>query len=100
MSARRGAIGAQSHAAQWLTDANGNRASVEYFGTIEAAQAALDGLKGCTDCTNCTNCTDCTLCAYCSGCLGCTHSFDCLRCTYCHYCRRLSDRTYCAGMFA
>ena len=31
---------------QWLTDANGNRCSVEYFGSTEVAQAALDSLRG------------------------------------------------------
>jgi len=31
----------------WLTDANGNRCSVQYFGSVEAAQAALDSLKNC-----------------------------------------------------
>ena len=28
---------------EWLTDKNGNRCSVEYFGSREAAQAALIG---------------------------------------------------------
>lgn len=36
----------------WLTDPNGNRASVEYFGSREAAQAALDSLQNCENCTN------------------------------------------------
>ena len=33
----------------WLTDGNGNRCSVEYYGSREAAQAALDSLKNCND---------------------------------------------------
>ena len=45
----------------WLTDSNGNRCSVEYFGSREAAQKALDSLKGCSDCS------DCSGCSYCSG---------------------------------
>lgn len=37
----------------WLTDENGNRCSVEYFGSREEAQAALDSLENCKNCTNC-----------------------------------------------
>ena len=59
---------------QWLTDDNGNKCSVEYFGTREAAQAALDGLK---NCNNCVNCSDCSRCSDCSGCS------DCSRCSRC-----------------
>ena len=41
----------------WLKDDNGNKCSVEYFGTKEAAQNALDSLKNCRDCTNCSRCS-------------------------------------------
>ncbi len=47
----------------WLKDANGNKCSVEYFGSKEAAQKALDSLL---DCENCTNCSDCSGCSRCS----------------------------------
>lgn len=49
----------------WLEDANGNKSSVTYFGTQEAAQKALDSLIGCK---NCVNCSGCSRCSYCSGC--------------------------------
>ena len=48
----------------WLTDANGNRASVGYFGSIEAAQAALDSLENCERCVNCLGCSRCSGCAH------------------------------------
>lgn len=38
----------------WLTGENGNKASVEYFGSREAAQAALDSLVDCRNCINCS----------------------------------------------
>jgi len=39
----------------WIEDANGNRCSVEYFGSREVAQRALDSLKDCSDCSDLTN---------------------------------------------
>lgn len=33
----------------WLKDKNGNKCSVEYFGSREAAQKALDSLENCRD---------------------------------------------------
>ena len=51
----------------WLTDANGNRCSIAYFGSREAAQAALDSLRDCRDCTNCSRCSDCSRCSGCSN---------------------------------
>lgn len=45
----------QSTAPTWIEDANGNKCSVEYFGSIEAAQAALDSLKNCSRCTGCSD---------------------------------------------
>jgi hypothetical protein len=53
-------------AAEWITDARGNRCSVEYWGTKEAAQAALDSLKNCDNCTNCSRCSGCSRCSDCS----------------------------------
>ena len=64
----------------WLKDANGNRCSVEYFGSKEAAQAALDSLKDCRNCTNCSDCSGCSNCSRCSGCLRCSNCSDCSGC--------------------
>jgi len=66
---------------QWVSDANGNRCSAEYFGSIEAAQAALDSLKNCKNCTNCSDCSGCLRCSDCSGCSGCSDCSGCLRCS-------------------
>lgn len=60
----------------WLTDANGNKCSVEYFGSEEAAKAALDSLK---DCQNCVNCSDCSRYSGCSDCSDCS---DCQNCAW------------------
>lgn len=46
----------------WLKDSNGNRCSVEYFGSVEKAQAALESLKNCVDCENCSGCYRCSGC--------------------------------------
>ncbi len=50
----------------WLTDAHGNKCSVEYWGSKEAAQAALDSLKDCDECINCSRCSGCSRCSDCS----------------------------------
>ena len=75
---------------EWLTDKNGNRCSVEYFGSREAAQAALDGLKNCFDCSDCSYCSDCSGCSYCSRCSRCSGCFDCSDCSDCSGCSRCS----------
>ena len=54
----------------WIRDDNGNKCSVEYFGSEEAAKEALASLK---DCDNCTNCSDCADCYDCSGCYDCSN---------------------------
>jgi len=77
----------------WITDKNGNRASVEYFGSEEKAQATLDSLKNCKDCTNCSDCSGCSGCSYCSDCSGCS---GCSGCSYCSYCSYCSDCSYCS----
>lgn len=59
----------------WLTDDNGNKCSVEYFGSEEAAQKALDSLvecKNCINCSDCSDCADCTVCSRCSDCSDCS----------------------------
>jgi len=50
--------------ATWIEDANGNKCSVEYFGSEEAARAALESLKNCKYCINCSGCSDCSGCSY------------------------------------
>ena len=73
----------------WMRDGNGNKCSIEYFGTQEAASTALDSLKGCRDCINCSDCSRCSGCSDCSDCStapaaptapGCS---DCSRCSRC-----------------
>lgn len=67
----------------WIKDANGNRCSVEYFGSQDAAQKALDSLrvcKGCVNCSDCSYCFDCSDCSYCSRCSSCS---DCSGCSSC-----------------
>jgi predicted neutral ceramidase superfamily lipid hydrolase len=46
----------------WLKDDKGNRCSIEYFGSEEDAQKALDSLVDCKNCTNCSRCSDCSDC--------------------------------------
>lgn len=70
----------------WLNDDRGNKCSVEYFGSQEAAQKALDSLKNCDNCTNCS---------YCSGCSGCS---GCSRCSYCSDCSDCSDCSGCLDL--
>ena len=85
----------------WLTDANGNHASIEYFGSREAAQAALDSLKNCENCTNCSRCSrcsDCSRCSRCSGCSGCSRCSDCSRCSRCSGCSDCSGCSHIASL--
>ena len=75
----------------WITDEKGNRASVEYFGSEEAARAALSTLRNCRNCDNCMDCTrcrSCTRCAGCRDCTGCAGCRDCTGCTRSTYCTR------------
>ena len=80
----------------WIKDDNGNKVSIEYFGTKEAAQKALDSLVNCTNCTNCKNCTRCSGCSGCSGCLRCSDCSDCLDCSDCSCCSGCSDCLDCS----
>ena len=91
---------------QWLTDASRNKCSVEYFGSKEKAQAALDSLKNCKECVNCLGCSHCSGCSYCShcsgcsdcsGCLYCSHSSGCSGCSHCSYCSHCSHCSHCSG---
>lgn len=77
----------------WITDENGNRCSVEYFGSEETARTALESLRDCRGCTNCTRCYDCSYCTHCSDCSYCTYCSDCTRCYDCSHCAHYYDRT-------
>jgi hypothetical protein len=63
----------------WIEDENGNRCSVDYFGSEEAAREALASLKNCKRCINCSGCSDCSDCSGCSGCSDCS---GCSRCSH------------------
>lgn len=81
----------------WLTDSYGNKCSVEYWGSTEKAQVALDSLWLCINCINCSNCSNCWTCSDCSDCWACLHCSYCLRCSrccacsHCSYCSTYSD---------
>ncbi len=46
-----------------LIDERNNRASIEYFGSEEAARKALES------CSDCSDCSDCYFCYRCSDCI-------------------------------
>src|SRR5436309_3202922 len=73
----------------WLCDENGNRNSIEYWGSREKAEAALKSLKNCKNCTNCSYCSHCSDCSYCSDCSRCSRCSDC---SYCSDCSRCSGK--------
>ena len=68
----------------WITDENGNRASVEYWGSEEAARKSLETLTRCSDCSGCSDCSDCSRCSDCSDCSGCSRCSDCSGCSDWH----------------
>ena len=76
---------------EWVSDQNGNKCSVAYWGSIEKAQAALSSLKNCKNCRNCSRCSGCSRCSRCSDCS------DCSRCSGCSDC---SDCSRCSGCLA
>lgn len=56
-------------AARWIDDAvvsdrNGNKASIKYWGSRQAARASLKTLEDCWNCWNCQYCTECHRCGY------------------------------------
>lgn len=57
---------------EWVTDQNGNKASIKYWGDIRAAIDSLDSLVNCQNCINCLNCLDCKECTLCFSCSHCT----------------------------
>ena len=58
----------------WISDENGNRCSVEYWGSEEKAREALASNENCSDCSDCSDCSYCSRCS------------DCSRCSYCSRC--------------
>src|SRR5216684_652883 len=58
--------------ATWIEDKNGNRCSVERWGSHESAQKVLASLVGCSDCSDCSRCSGCSGCSRCSDCSGCS----------------------------
>jgi hypothetical protein len=92
----------------WITDKNGNRCSIERWGSREAAQAAMDSLTNCSDrsdcygcydcyrCSDCSDCSDCYGCSDCSDCYGCS---DCSDCSDCYGCYDCSDCYRCSGCY-
>ena len=85
----------------WISDANGNRCSVERWRSEEGARAALATLKGCHDCSDCSccygcsDCSDCHNCSDCSRCVGCSDSHGCSGCSGCSRCSRCSSCSRC-----
>ena len=82
---------------EWITDQNGNRASVEYFGSRALAQEALETLQDCRDCENCTDCTGCVACTRCAGCEACTACVLCSACRGCEACTACVLCSACRG---
>ena len=68
----------------WIYGNNGNRASIERWGSEDLARVALATLK---DCSRCSDCSDC------SGCSDCSDCSDCSRCSGCSRCSRCSGLT-------
>jgi hypothetical protein len=76
---------------KWISDSNGNRASIERWGDEAGARRALASLENCSYCNDCSGCADCSYCNDCSGCA------DCSYCSYCSDCAGCSYRSRCAG---
>lgn len=92
----------------WISDDQGNRASVEFWGSAEEAKNSLDTLKecdqcdNCSDCSRCSDCSDCSDCSRCSGCSGCSlcsDCSDCYDCSGCSHCSRCSLCSDCSGCY-
>ena len=83
----------------WITGENGNRASIERWGSEEAAKAALATLTRCSNCSNCSGCSDCSDCSDCSRCSRCSNCYGCFNCSNCSNCSGCSDCSDCYGCF-
>ena len=44
----------------WLIDQRGNKNSISYWGSLEAAEKALRSLVDCNNCVNCSRCSRCS----------------------------------------
>ncbi len=75
----------------WLYDNDRNKCSVEHFGSMEAAQEALNSLKDCINCVNCVDCKNCTACENCRKCICCV---DCTNCYSCWNCNGDTEQNY------
>ena len=74
---------------EYVIDERGNRATLERWGTEEAARKSLEALTDCSycsDCSDCSYCSDCSGCSYCSGCSGCSRCSRCSGCSGCLDC--------------
>lgn len=87
--------------ATFVSDGNGNTATIKKWGSREAALLSLKTLtdcKGCTDCFNCVNCENCFNCVNCVDCKecgACTDCSECENCTGCRECRTLKTCDEC-----
>ena len=63
----------------WLVDERFNRAQISFFGSREAAEAALKSLYDCSHCTNCMHCVHCSTCWRCDNCSYLSYCSHCLR---------------------
>ena len=85
----------------WLIDEDGNRASVERFGTERYALLALGSLircEGCINCVRCNGCVRCNDCNDCMGCMGCKDCVDCMGCKGCKGCKGCVLCVDCVGL--
>lgn len=71
----------------WISDENGNKASVECWGSEEKAREALESCNNCINCNNCNNCNQCNDCIDCINCNNCNYCNCCNRCDNCNYCK-------------
>lgn len=76
---------------KWIDGTDGNRASIERWGSEEAARKSLETLE------NCSGCSDCYDCSGCSGCYDCYDCYSCYSCYGCYGCSRCSDCSRCYG---
>lgn len=86
----------------WVKDDNGNRASIERWGSEEAARASLATLRDCYDCTDCIHSEGCRRCvrsSYCLravDCIQCSFSSDIACCWYCTYTTNCDRSSQCS----
>ena len=75
--------------ATWIEGNNGNRASIERWGSEKSARKSLERLIDCYDCSGCSGCSGCYGCSGCSGCYGC---YGCSGCSDCYGCYDMSPQ--------